>query len=83
MQMNRKTAATILLGVISIITVFHLLIVFKIIPYKIAWGGRLHNDKEMYAFEAVSIVINLFFGWIISMKAGFMQVRRQPLSEDF
>lgn len=38
---------------------FHLLILFKVISYKIVWGGRLKSDREMYRFEAVSITVNL------------------------
>ncbi|MFM8834026.1 MAG: hypothetical protein ACKOEV_10420, partial [Cytophagales bacterium] len=41
--------------------VFHLLIVIKVIPYAITWGGRLKTDSEMYLFETVSIGMNLFF----------------------
>jgi len=42
----------------------------KIIPYSVTWGGRLENDKEMYLFESVSIVLNGFLVWILLMKDG-------------
>ncbi len=70
-----KKSINLLIGLISMVTVFHLLIVLKVIPYKIAWGGRLQNDREMYLFEAVSILINLFFGVIVLMKGHFIKFR--------
>lgn len=50
-----------LLIILSIFLVFHCLILCKIIPYNILWGGRLKSDIEMYRFETVSILINCFF----------------------
>lgn len=70
-----KKSINLLIGLISIVTIFHLLIVLKVIPYKIAWGGRLQNDREMYLFEAVSILINLFFGLIVLMKGHIIKFR--------
>jgi len=46
----------------------HLLVIFKWIPYTFVWGGRLKSDKEMYRFESVSIILNLFFLWIMLEK---------------
>jgi len=31
----------------------------KLIPYNIAWGGRLENDLQMYIFETISILLNI------------------------
>jgi hypothetical protein len=49
----------------------------KIIPYNIAWGGRLTNDNEMYFFESISILINLFLSWLLLMKGEFVQFKFQ------
>ena len=61
------------LGLLSAVIVFHLCIIVKIIPYTIAWGGRLHNDSEMYVFEFVSIGINLFLGFVLLMKGQYLK----------
>ncbi len=53
---------------ISVI-LFHLSIVLKIVPYEITWGGRLKTDAEMYVFESISILINLFLCAILLMKS--------------
>ena len=59
---------------LSVFLVFHFLIVLKIIPYSIVWGGRLKSDKEMYRFETVSISINLFFLLIILVQSSFLAI---------
>ena len=43
-------------------------IILKIIPYNIAWGGRLTNDAEMFVFETISILVNLFLLLVLLMK---------------
>lgn len=64
-----------MLGILFIVTAFHLCLIVKLIPYTIAWGGRLKNDTEMYVFEAVSIFINLFFMAVVLMKGNYLKWR--------
>ena len=66
--MKHKISIHILLGLIISVILFHLSIIVKIIPYNIAWGGRLQNDSQMYVFEVISIIINLFLGLVLLMK---------------
>ena len=70
--MNLKTTIKIFLGLLFSVIVFHICIMLRIIPYNIAWGGRLTNDNEMYVFETISILINLFLCWVLLMKGDFI-----------
>lgn len=56
-------------------TTFHICIILKIIPYNIAWGGRLTNDAEMYVFETISILINIFLSMILLMKDNIIEYK--------
>jgi len=71
--MKNNPSLKLLLTLLSIVIVFHLCILFKIIPYTIAWGGQLQNDSEMYVFEVISIVINLFLGFVLMMKSNYLK----------
>ncbi len=62
-----------MLGLIIAVTIFHLSIILKIIPYEITWGGRLKNDAEMYVFETISIAINLFLDFILLTKGSYIR----------
>ena len=70
--MNSRLAIKIMLWSLLAIVFFHLCILFKIIPYEITWGGRIKNDTEMYVFEVISILINLFLFFILLIKGKYM-----------
>ena len=70
--MNPKLTIKILLWLIAAVTLFHLTILIKIIPYEISWGGKLKNDAEMYLFESISILTNLFLGYVLLIKGEFV-----------
>lgn len=63
-----------LLIILSIFLGLHILVLLKIIPYNIVWGGRLMSDKEMYRFETVSILINLIFLFIILVHSNYLAI---------
>ena len=64
-----------MLGLLAAVILFHIAIIAKVIPYNIAWGGRLQNDQEMYVFETMSILINAFLGLVLLMKASYIKFR--------
>ena len=70
--MNSKIAIKILIWLIATVTLFHLAIITKIIPYEVAWGGKINNDAEMYVFESISILINLFLGFTLLIKGVYV-----------
>jgi hypothetical protein len=51
----------------------HLLILVKVIPYEITWGGKLKSDNEMYVFELFSIGINSFFLYVLLQKGNYVK----------
>ena len=71
--MNPKNAMIIMLWLLAAVMLFHLSIVLKIIPYENTWGGRLKNDGEMYVFETISLVVNLFLFSILLIKGKYVK----------
>ncbi len=71
--MNLKLAIQIMIGLFSTLSIFHILILTSIIPYEITWGGRLENDAQMYLFEGISLVINLFLVGLMLIKGGYLK----------
>ncbi|PJZ53033.1 hypothetical protein [Leptospira adleri] len=67
-QEIKKNIGRILIALFSAIFCFHFLILIGVIPYTIVWGGRLENLQQMYGFEAVSILLNSFFLFVILME---------------
>ena len=71
--MNPRIAIKLMLSIIIAVTIFHLSILLKIIPYEITWSGRLKNDSEMYVFETISIIVNFILGLTLLIKGNYIK----------
>lgn len=63
-----QVAARIILFILSLIIIFHFIVLLQFIPFEYVWGGRLKTKQEMYVFESVSIFINLLLISIVLVK---------------
>lgn len=63
----------ILIGISTLAILFHLLILIKIIPYEITWGGNLKTNEDMYVFETFSIFVNAFYIFILLQKGNYLK----------
>jgi hypothetical protein len=70
-----QTVCTLILAIGAIAIGFHLLVLLGVIPYEIAWGGRLTSVSEMVVFELLSIAINLLFLFLVLQKANWIKRR--------
>ena len=70
---QRSTPIILLLAVTILSLIFHLLILIGVIPYELTWGGKLDSTKEMWVFETISIVINLFFLHTLLQKGNYIR----------
>jgi hypothetical protein len=57
---------------LSVVTLFHILVMVGVIPFAYIWGGKLTSKEEMLAFESVSVLINLFMIVVILLKGNFI-----------
>ena len=81
MQKNRlinkigfNIAIKTMLLILSLVLVYHVLIVSQLIPYEAVWGGRLTSISQMYRFETTSIIINIFILLILLIKGTFIRI---------
>lgn len=63
-----------LLVLLSLFLLLHLIILLKLIPYNLVWGGRLKSDKEMVRFEIFSILMTSLFIIVILVQADFLTI---------
>lgn len=75
MKLNSQVAVKVMLGLLSIVILFHLLIIIEMVPYKMAWGGKLQTDGQMYVFEGFTILINLFLLFTLLIKGRYIKPR--------
>ena len=67
-----KLAGNILLFSLGLLLVFHILVLFKIIPADIMWGGQA-NAGNIVMLEIVALAVTLFFGFIVAAKTGYVK----------
>lgn len=70
---SKTQALKIILWLLTAVILFHFCIIAKIIPYDIAWGGRLNTDAQMYIFEIISILINGLLISALLLKANYIK----------
>jgi len=64
-----------MISLFSLALGFHILVLLRIIPYEMVWGGRISTLSEMYIFETISILINLLFLFVILIRAGMLKIK--------
>ena len=72
-KISKNQALKIILGVLTAIFVFHILIIIRIIPYEIVWAGKLKSVNEMYVLEMVSILVNILLLAVLLLKGNYIK----------
>jgi len=67
-----RLAGNILLASLGVLLVFHILVLFGILPADTIWGGQA-NAGNLIVLEIAAIVITVFFGLIIAAKTGYIK----------
>lgn len=70
-----RVAANSLLLIFSLVTVFHLLIIVRIIPFDIVWGGGLKDADQMIVFESISLLLNVIMISVVGSYVGLLKIR--------
>jgi hypothetical protein len=68
-MINKKTALNLMIGLLSIVLIFHLCVLLEIISYEKVWAGKLDSLDEMRVFETISMVINILLTTILFFKS--------------
>jgi hypothetical protein len=72
---DTKRIATIgLLLILTLVILFHLLVVTGVVPFQIVWGGRLKDTSQMLVFETLSILLNLLMLLVVAIQASLVKV---------
>lgn len=68
---SAKLAGNILLAALGSLLVFHILVLLKIIPATMMWGGQA-TSENLVMLETIAIAVTLFFGLVIAAKTGYV-----------
>lgn len=68
-----------LLVMLSLLVIFHFLILVRVIPFVFIWGGKLKDVSQMFLFETVSVIINSVMILIVATNARFIKSGIEPI----
>jgi hypothetical protein len=68
------TTGNVLLVLFGLLAVFHILILFNLLPSTIVWGGRAGSSSSSRALLIVSLIFNVLFAMIVAAKIGYIEV---------
>lgn len=71
---SESEAAIALMILLSLLIVFHFLLLINIVPYQLVWGGRIENKSQLLRFELFSICVNSIMILIVMMKTKFLRI---------
>ncbi len=63
-------AVTGLIGALSALLLLHTAILLGWVPHDRVWGGRLKSRRDVYRFEALSLLLTLAFLSVALQRAG-------------
>jgi hypothetical protein len=68
-------AGKMLIFFMILLAIFHVLILIKVLPSEIVWGGQLReSSKNMVTFEILALFLILIFTLIIAAKRDYFKV---------
>ena len=69
-----KLAGNILLFSLGLLFIFHVLVLLKIIPATIVWGGQIKGvPANLVTLETVALLMTALFILIVAAKTGYIQ----------
>ena len=71
---SEKMAINALILLLSLVIVFHIMLISGAIPFEIVWGGRLTDSSELPLYESISIGLNLLMLFMVLSKAGYSRI---------
>jgi len=76
---SAKLAGNILLAALGLLFIFHVLVLFKLLPADIVWGGQVKDVQEnLIMLEAVALLVTLLFMFVVAVKTGYIQINKFP-----
>lgn len=70
MRLAFRLTAMLIATVLAMALVLHILVLVRVVPYQMVWGGRIDSLQALYIAESISLTLN---GIILTMVLGFLQ----------
>ena len=68
-----------LLIILSLFVILHLLVLFRMLPAGLLWGGRAQSPTQVTVLEVIALFINLLMLGVVAVRAGFVRLPAGPI----
>jgi hypothetical protein len=74
---SAKLAGNILLASLGLLFIFHVLVLFRVLPADIVWGGQVGDAQaNLVPLEIVALFVTLLFMFIVAVKTGHIKLNK-------
>jgi len=72
-MIGAKLAGYIILTILSILAIFHILVLCRVIPADIVWAGQADAPTgNLSLLESIALIVTVLFGFLTLMKIGLV-----------
>ena len=77
-----RITGNILLLLLSLLVVFHVLVILDMFPFEQTWGGSIEDRSQVIVYEGFAIVSTLIFILIVAVKLDYIKIKRLQKAAD-
>ena len=71
-----RLAGILLIVLMLLLVAMHVLILVRVLPYDIVWGGQIGDASSVIPYEAAALIIMLVFLTAVTMRLGYIKAGR-------
>jgi hypothetical protein len=73
-MVSAALAGKVLLIALALLAIFHLLVLFNLVPSTIIWGGQIgESSTNLWVLEITALVVTVLFALSIAAKVGYIK----------
>ncbi|WP_242920381.1 hypothetical protein [Pontibacter liquoris] len=77
--LSERLASYGLVTILLLFVLFHGLVLLRILPNEMVWGGGMTDQKQMITLELLALLVSLLMLAVVGIKAGFIPVKVKPV----
>jgi hypothetical protein len=78
---SARAAGNLLLIALGMLAIFHILVLFNLVPSTIIWGGRVgETPADLFTLEILALLVTAIFAAIVAAKVGYILPGRSNLA---
>ena len=75
---NPNLVGNVLLTLLSLLVVFHLLVITGIIPHGIIWAGKINSRAQLVRMESISLVVLALAILLVALRMEYLTFLKYP-----